>query len=206
MMVKIGQTLTIGAKHEHNAREFAFDVSKWRGMWPDAQANVLMQRPGEKVGYPAISRDDGDSVTWTVTRYDTAIAGVGEMRIVFTRGDELLGMTPGTTIRVETAPDLIAGDTTMSDTPPWVQKVLEAAAGGEETKNAIEELRRSKVNQNQGAEHAGKLLYVAEDGSVTPLTLGAGLEIVDGVLTITYAPVAAAICGQAVCGNAICGG
>lgn len=35
-----------------------------------------------------------------------------------------------------------------------------------------------------GAEDAGKLLYIAEDGTVRPLTLGKGLEIVDGVLTL----------------------
>ena len=43
------------------------------------------------------------------------------------------------------------------------------------------------VSGNQGAENAGKLLYIREDGLLVPLTLGDGLEIVDGVLKITAA-------------------
>lgn len=61
-------------------------------------------------------------------------------------------------------------------------------------------------NANYGAENAGKLLYVGSDGFATVLALGAGLAIVDGVLTITSQVVTSAICGQAVCGKAICGG
>ena len=61
-------------------------------------------------------------------------------------------------------------------------------------------------NANYGAENAGKLLYVGADGFATVLALGAGLAIVDCVLTITSQVVTSAICGQAVCGKAICGG
>jgi hypothetical protein len=61
-------------------------------------------------------------------------------------------------------------------------------------------------NVNYGSENAGKLLYVGSDGFATVLALGAGLTIVDGVLTITSQIVTSAICGQAVCGKAICGG
>jgi hypothetical protein len=61
-------------------------------------------------------------------------------------------------------------------------------------------------NVDYGAENAGKLLYVGADGFATVLALGAGLAIVDGVLTITSQVVTSAICGQAVCGKAICGG
>ena len=53
-------------------------------------------------------------------------------------------------------------------------------------------------------QYAGHLLYVAEDGSIAPLALGDGLEIVDGKLTVTGAA-ARAICGDAVCGEVICG-
>lgn len=70
----------------------------------------------------------------------------------------------------------------------------------------VSQLSADKSDKLIGIEHAGKLLYVAADGKITPLTLGAGLAIVDGVLTITSAPVTAAICGQAVCGKTICGG
>lgn len=44
-----------------------------------------------------------------------------------------------------------------------------------------------KLDANLGTQHAGKLLYVSADGSVQPLTLGTGLQIVDGVLVVTGA-------------------
>lgn len=128
MIAKIGQTLDIGQRPEHNAREFAFDVAKWRGMWPEATINIVVERPGDKAAYPAISRMDGDKVVWTVTRYDTALPGVGKMWVTFTNGDQLLGMTPPTMIRVDSGAEMIAGETPASDTPPWVQQVLDAIA------------------------------------------------------------------------------
>lgn len=69
-----------------------------------------------------------------------------------------------------------------------------------------ETLERRKVDKNQGAENAGKLLYIGADGIVVPLTLGNGLEIVNGILMLTNAAVTEAICGRAVCGEIICGG
>lgn len=129
MIAKIGQTLTIGAHPEHNARTYEFDVAKWRRMWPEATAiNVIAQRPGDKTAYPAESSVDGDTVTWTVTRYDTDRPGAGKMRIAFVKGAELLGLTPETAIIVQEGMDMANGDTPASDTPPWIQQVLDAIA------------------------------------------------------------------------------
>lgn len=62
-------------------------------------------------------------------------------------------------------------------------------------------------NADYGKENAGKLLFVGTDGFATVLALGAGLAIVNGVLTITSSQVTAAICGETtLCGNTICGG
>jgi hypothetical protein len=43
-------------------------------------------------------------------------------------------------------------------------------------------LANEKVSVNQGTDHAGKLLYVNASGAVTPLALGEGLTIADGVI------------------------
>ena len=94
--------------------------------------------------------------------------------------------------------EVIGGGSTINDNAPSTNTTYSSTK--------IEELNRAKVNQTWGAAYAGKLLYIGADGIVTALTLGAGLAIVNGVLTITSAPVTAAICGQAVCGETICGG
>lgn len=46
------------------------------------------------------------------------------------------------------------------------------------------ELLEGKVDKFQDTEHAGKLLYIREDGKIMPLSLGEGLEVTDGVLRV----------------------
>lgn len=75
-----------------------------------------------------------------------------------------------------------------------------------EVKKELGELSKAKVDKDQGAKNAGKLLYIGADGIVVPLTLGNGLKIENGVLMLTNATVTEAICGRAVCGEIICGG
>ena len=89
---------------------------------------------------------------------------------------------------------------------------VEYALKDKTAREAIEKIQQNGTgdsggNADYGAENAGKLLYVGADGFATVLTLGAGLAIVNGVLTITSQQVIAAICGEStICGNTICGG
>lgn len=59
------------------------------------------------------------------------------------------------------------------------------------------------VAGNQGAENAGKIMYVGADGTLIPLALGAGLEIRDGVLVVTATGTVAAEITVDEAGNAI---
>ena len=70
----------------------------------------------------------------------------------------------------------------------------------------LSKFKDDKVNVKQGADNAGKLLYVDAEGNVAVLSLGNGLAIENGSLIVTNAVVAAAICGEATCGEIICGG
>lgn len=56
-----------------------------------------------------------------------------------------------------------------------------------------------------GAENAGALLYIGPDGAAIPLKLGDGLEIKDGVLTLTHSPAPAPDNTTAALGRAILG-
>lgn len=82
-----------------------------------------------------------------------------------------------TPARVSCKKSILCGGGPPHDPPPDVYAQLMAKL------NAMNE----GVSGNQGAENAGKLLYVREDGMLVPLTLGDGLEIRDGVLKITAA-------------------
>ena len=67
------------------------------------------------------------------------------------------------------------------------------------------EMEAGKLDREQGAEHAGKILGIGADGTVILLALGAGLEIRGGMLTVTDERSAAPVCGEALCGEAKCG-
>lgn len=49
---------------------------------------------------------------------------------------------------------------------------------------AADTLAEAALSKNLGDDNAGMLLYIGADGSVQPLVLGAGLEIVGGVLNV----------------------
>lgn len=50
---------------------------------------------------------------------------------------------------------------------------------------AVGDALNNKLDNNFGTENVGKLLYVSTDGTIKSLSLGEGLEIVDGVLKLT---------------------
>ena len=76
----------------------------------------------------------------------------------------------------------------------------------DEINGRIDVIEKTKLDSDQGLQNAGKLLYVSGDGTVIPLSIGSGLAIYNGMLTLTSEIVLTAICGSAMCGKAICGG
>ena len=90
---------------------------------------------------------------------------------------------------------------TISDTGV----VVPVGANSNNLPAAAAALANEKQDKYIGTNYAGCLLCVAVNGAITPLQLGEGLEIVDGVLKITASVAAKAICGQATCGSVVCG-
>ena len=60
-----------------------------------------------------------------------------------------------------------------------------AKAELQEDEAAVAALAVAKLDKQQPVADAGKLLYIDANGEIRPLTLGEGLEIVDGVLRVT---------------------
>lgn len=52
---------------------------------------------------------------------------------------------------------------------------------------AAQDFANAKLNANLGTSNAGMLLYVSATGAVLPLSIGSGLEIQNGVLSVTGA-------------------
>ena len=83
-----------------------------------------------------------------------------------------------------------------------VQQLIIPKPGGTEDNNPR---YADDFTADTAPQYANHLLFVGDDGKITPLALGEGLEIVDGKLTVTGAAAVKAICGEAVCGEATCG-
>lgn len=71
------------------------------------------------------------------------------------------------------------------------------------TRQELQEAAERKLDANQGAGSAGKLMYVGADGTLIPLALGAGLEIRNGVLVVTAAGAVVAEITVDEAGNAV---
>lgn len=107
---------------------------------------------------------------------------------------------------------VVFNDTTITLKESEADYVLTAQRGSDVQELKIPKCEcqtNPKYNESLTAEtaqqHAGELLFIDENGTIAPLTLGDGLEIVDGKLTVTGAKTVKAICGEAVCGEIICG-
>lgn len=205
--------IALGKEGEGNHLALRFDTAVWREAYPEAEI-LLWVTPPVGEGYFAELAEQSGDVIWTVTSGDTEHKGEGEIELI------LRDKATGTTIKSATARTLIKKSPSHGkngEPPeahnPWWEKVLAAIRGVVRSVNGVlpdedgnVTIETGGVKEDQGVENAGKLLYVGTDGKVTVLALGEGLEIIDGMLTVTSVRVTEAICGEAVCGKVICGG
>ena len=84
--------------------------------------------------------------------------------------------------------------------PIYVPTMSETVKGGAKVGKGLEVVDGKLKVKGANIENSGKLLFVNEKGTLSPLTLGAGLKIVDGVLTIE-ASIAKAVAGMALAGQ-----
>ena len=180
---KIGDVVMIGYSPEHDARQIRFDLSKWLSVWPQAVPTLLVVRPGENEAYPAKTEMDGQTMVWTVRRYDTKIPGTGEAWVVF-RGedDEMLGVTPHTSVLIKRGPPNIDGETPPDGAIPWVSDVMDAAQRAEDAAERAKEIADALAGGGGDIDSGLFLPPVKEEDS------GKVLTVVDGKWAAAEAP------------------
>lgn len=131
---RIGDVAAIGYTPENEARKLLFDITKYKNMWPDANIQMMVERPGEEIARPVLAEVVGNSIQWTVTEYDTALPGVGKMWVFFMGkdGSKMLGMTPMTATHIKPGPQNVSGEEPPETELPWVSKIMDAADRVEE--------------------------------------------------------------------------
>jgi hypothetical protein len=113
---------------------------------------------------------EGDVLVWDVTSGDTSVQGMGTVEIVGVLGDKISKTGP-----VRTSVQLTS--TGVTGKPPESQQPWYAKAMA-----ALEQVQDMLTFAPQ---YAGYLLVIDANGGISPLKLGAGLQIVDNVLTAT---------------------
>lgn len=77
------EKIFIGRQGENLARRVKFDISEWRNLYGEGEAQLICHRPGDKYPYSCTltSSDDNRYVYWGVTKVDVGVPGIGEMQL-----------------------------------------------------------------------------------------------------------------------------
>lgn len=194
-----GDKLALGRSGENLARTVRIDIARWRAMYGDGVAALLLRRPGEADPYPcAIEQDDG-MVTWPITLVETAIPGTtGRYELQYRVGDQLVKSAAG----IAVVYDALSEPTEEPPEPQqgWVDQVLTAGAAAQtaasdagqsasdaaaSAESAVEAAERSeqaigRITAFEVEEESGELLMHKDagyDGPVFSLTPDGYLEV-----------------------------
>lgn len=160
-------TLDIGRQGENLARQIIFDLSDWMAEYGPGVAELIYQRPGDAAPYPVAAVREGDTLLWTPTVTDTAMAstretGSGHCELRW-YVDDLLAKSQKWRIWVEEAMD------TPSETVPpepeqgWLDQIIAVGAAAKASADA------AKADADRAAalaaEVAEKAAQTAQDAS-----------------------------------------
>lgn len=178
-----GDKLILGRAGEHLARTVRFDIARWRALYGDGTAALILRRPGEAEPYPCVVSQEGDIVTWPITRVETARLGTtGRYELQYLVGEQVVKSAMGIAVVYDALSE-------PAEEPPeaqqgWVDQVLTAgvaaAAAAEATARDAEQVaadRKAVENAMAGGGGSGG------GGGVT-YRIGHGLKLEDNELTV----------------------
>ena len=179
---RLTKPLFLGNQGENGARTLEIDVSAWLEMWPEAQIEMLMQRPGEDEVFIVENKEIKDGVIYfTPGSADTALAGVGKIMIYVKLGEKIAKSLIGST--------MVLKSLDRSSDPPeaseaWVNKVLEAADNAKES----EEKAKHYAERTDQAEQYAIRAEEAKDISVSAAEkAAAAAAVIDRAEEVTKA-------------------
>lgn len=124
--------IDLGRQGENLATQVIYDLSDWIAEYGDGTAELIHKRVGDLQPYPVAAVRDGNTLIWTVTSTDTAVAtkppsGYGKCEMRWYVGDVLAKSKTWKTLVSQ------AMDTPSETAPPdhdqgWVDQVVAAGA------------------------------------------------------------------------------
>lgn len=167
-------SIDLGRQGENLARTVEIDVSGMLAQWPDAVITLLVKRKHDAEPYIADTTVKDGVLFWPITTVETADAGDSKLEIRATCGEVIAKSATGS-FRV-TASLTGSGTEPPATEQGWVEKVLAAGAGVEQSANraidaadraeAATETAESSIAQTQSAaETATEKAEEAEDSA-----------------------------------------
>lgn len=115
------KTVFIGRRGEENARVIEIDIGSMQKAFPDAEASIILHRPGEDTPILCSTSVVDNVLYWTIGAADTSYAGMHPFEVRLADEDMLLKSKVGIAV-VERA----VGDTVPEDAPEDVQTWIDA--------------------------------------------------------------------------------
>lgn len=155
-------SIAIGRRGENLATTVVFDCTQLAEQYGAGNAVLLVRRPNDADAYPAITTQEGDSVTWVVSETDTARQGHGQCELFWYVGEVL---AKSIVYMLSIAADIGAS----SPTPPdpyeeWVEEIARIGA----------EVHEDAGTASQAAEDAQAALAEFTDITVSAEQLPSG--------------------------------
>lgn len=128
----------LGYCQKNNVRVIEIDVSPIEEEYPGCVYEVFVQRPGEKTGYTADTTAENGIITWTLTSFDTYIAGDGKIMVRAKQGHAVKKTVTMTTITGEALDAQINSSAPSESIPGWLDQALSAAGDARDSAKAAQ--------------------------------------------------------------------
>ena len=166
------QTIVIGRRGTYDTMQIAFDLSNLIEAYGNGVAVLAVKRSQDESAYPAVTTQEDNTLTWTVSETDTAYVGAGECQLMW-YVDGGLAKTiiyPMVVMRdilatSEDAPD--AYQTWVDDLTALGAETLQNAQDAAQSASDAEQAKDDAVAAKEAAEEAASMLQNVSAAATT---------------------------------------
>ena len=157
---------TIGQQNDNEVLDIVFDISEWRGLYPELTSYGIIITSPDNVVYPANTEVIWDELVWHVSGADTAVVGEGEYQIVaVSENGNKKHTTPQKFSIIANMPGIEDAGDAPEHIEPWYEGVVQKASEAQESARKAEEAAQRAENAGVSQEAIGNAVadYLAKN-------------------------------------------
>lgn len=150
---KTKQNIVIGRRGTYETEQVVFDISYLIEKFGDGNATLMVKRSADVSAYPAVTTQEGNTLTWVIGNVDTSYKGHGECELFWYVND---GLAKSMIYDFTVLRDI--GETTKTPPDPyqtWVDTLTELGA---ETLQNAQDAAQSAADAEEAAEHYPQII------------------------------------------------